>query len=301
MEIGVIDLGTNTFHILIAKKEDGGWKEVFRKRIFVELGEEGITTIGARALTRAFDALSAFKKILREKKIEHIQANGTAALRTATNGPAFLKKIKEELNIDISLIDGQTEASLIYRGVRQAIDHWTEPGLIMDIGGGSVEFIIGDAKAIYWSQSFPVGVAVLYQRFHKNDPISDEELKSIRSFFEITFQPLLRKLQDIPCKSLIGASGTFDVLEKLIAVQKPNASSAVFKSEAFHPVFKKLLSSSLAERLNWPNIPEQRATLIIVALVLIDYILSIHPFEEVQISKYAMKEGMIDQLLEKLA
>lgn len=298
-KIAVVDLGTNTFHLLIANHIGDDWSQELRLRKYVQLGEEGIATIGAAALTRAFDALVAFKEILSEEAITRYQVNGTAALRTASNGPDFLQKVQRELGIEINIIDGNREAKLIYLGVRQAMPLTMSPQLIMDIGGGSVEFIIANKKELLWAQSFPIGVAVLFKKFQTNDPITQGEIEHIAAFLEKTFAPIRAKLLEHPCDRLIGASGTFDVLEKLLEAKviTPHASS--IETSDFFPLYQEFISSDLALRLEWPGLPQQRAQLIIVALILIHEALKLQAFKQVIVSKYAMKEGMIAQLLSK--
>ncbi|MEN0005954.1 MAG: hypothetical protein AAF798_17520, partial [Bacteroidota bacterium] len=119
----VIDLGTNTFHLLITEAlPAGGFSEVYRERKFTQLAEEGIETIGAAALQRGLKALQHFKQQLTAHQVEQVRAFGTAALRTASNGPDFIRQVAEEIGIDIQLISGTEEARLIHLGVLQAVE-----------------------------------------------------------------------------------------------------------------------------------------------------------------------------------
>ena len=299
-KIGVIDLGTNTFHLLIASYDDQGWHEVQRLRRFVALGEEGIDTLGEQALARAYSALQEFKDILLQQEVKMYQVHGTAALRTASNGAQFIKQVKENLEMNIQIIGGDQEALLIYEGVRQAITDMKSPHLIMDIGGGSVEFIIGDQQRLLWAQSFPIGVAVLYQRFHHSDPIRASEIKDTEDYLQSVFQSIREALRKYPCENLIGASGTFDVLERLLPAEPVGDHAAKISVSDFYPLYNEFIQSDLAARMNWPGLPAQRAQLIIVALILINQAITLQPFQNIYISKFAMKEGMIAQLLKKV-
>ena len=293
----VIDLGTNTFHLLIARKEqDGSYTELFRERRFVKLGENGVERIGAAPYARGIDTLLHFKTILQEKKVENVRVFGTAALRTAENGTAFTAEVKAKTDLDISLISGEEEARLICIGVRRAVPFSLEKMLIMDIGGGSVEFIIADEKEIYAAQSFPIGVSVLRNKFHKSDPISPEEIQAVQMHLAETLAPVRDMLRAHPVRTLIGASGTFDVLENIVCGEAVTGLYSEFATEKFYPIYDKFLQTTLQERLNMPGLPADRADMIIAALILIDYVLKIAKIENITVSAYAMKEGMLAEM-----
>ncbi|MEM6965344.1 MAG: phosphatase [Bacteroidota bacterium] len=296
----VIDLGTNTFHLLIVETNAAGIaKQLYRERIFVKLAEDGITTIGANAYQRGLDALQHFQKIIVEKKVEKVKAFGTAALRTASNGAAFSQDAKEKANISIQLISGKEEARLIHLGVLQAIELGEEKGLIMDIGGGSVEFIIADKHQVFWAESFPLGVAVLHRTFHKNEPIAAAEIKTIETHLKTTLQPLFRALKTIKVPNLIGASGTFDVLENLLPHTTQTPFSATIEVKNFPPLYEKIIKMNLEERHAAEGIPSSRADMIVVAMVLIDFIIRKVATEKIMVSAYAMKEGILWEMINR--
>ena len=291
---GVIDLGTNTFHLLIIEvNEKGETTELFRERIFVKLAEDGIGKIGKKAYLRGIQALSHFQKILLKYQVKNINAFGTAALRTASNGLEFIKAAKSESGISIHLIPGKEEARLIHIGVTQAVELGDKKGLIMDIGGGSVEFIIADKNEVFWAESFPIGVAVLYNNFHQEEPISIKETDVLHSHLEQTLQPLFDVLKNHKTTCLIGASGTFDVLEKILPNAQRTALSATINVGNFHPIYQKILKMNMEERRVEESIPLTRADMIVVALILIDFIIKKVKIEKILVSAYAMKEGIL--------
>lgn len=291
---GVIDLGTNTFHLLIVDvNKKGESTELFRERIFVKLAEDGIGKIGDKAYLRGINALSHFQKILLQHQVKNINAFGTAALRTASNGKEFISDAKSKSGISIQLIPGTEEARLIHVGVNQAVELGNEKGLIMDIGGGSVEFIIADKNQVFWAESFPIGVAVLYNNFHQEEPISDKEIKTLNLYIEQTLQPLFEVLKNHKIKYLVGASGTFDVLEKILPNAQKTTLSATIDVENFYPVYQKILTMNMEERRAEEDIPLTRADMIVVALILIDFMLKNVAIEKILVSAYAMKEGIL--------
>jgi len=294
-----IDLGTNTFHLLIVKKgKDQFFEEIYRERRFVKLAEEGIETIGEKPFLRGLKTLQDFKKKTDELGIKEVKLFGTAALRTASNGLDFINTVFEETGQKIELISGDEEARLIHLAVSIAVPFGQEKGLIMDIGGGSVEFIIADEKKVYWAQSFPVGVAVLFKRFHKNDPITDTEIKAIDAFLETALQPLLMILKQHDIHTLIGASGAFEVAENMLPQHRKDNLHSIIPIKEFQPLYDQMIVLSYSERLELKGMPAARADLIIVAYLLINFILKRTNIQQMAISKYAVKEGVLKEMMD---
>ncbi|NJK83906.1 MAG: hypothetical protein HC912_08960 [Saprospiraceae bacterium] len=147
----VIDLGTNTFHLLIVEQNR---QKLYQERQFVKLAENGIEHISAAPFQRGIETMLHFHRVLKKFDVQQVQAFGTAALRTAHNGSAFIEEVEEATGIEIQLISGEREAALIQKGVAQAIPATDAHSLIMDIGGGSVEFILANQHEVFWAQSF---------------------------------------------------------------------------------------------------------------------------------------------------
>lgn len=296
--LGVVDLGTNTFHLLIAEPNgQGGFRELFRYRQFVKLAEEGIQVIGETPFQRGLVALQGIKAKLDEYGVDRVRAFGTAALRTASNGSEFIRQVRAATGIEIQLITGDEEARLIHLGVVQAVPLDQQRRLIMDIGGGSVEFIIADRSRVFWAQSFPVGVAVLFTRFHHHNPISAPEMAAVQRFLDEHLEPLCRALDAFPTHHLIGAAGTFDVIETLLAHSKPTPHSAIVALPDFYPLYFRLLEATVEERRTMEGVPEERVDMIVVAMILIDYVIRLSSTRELTVSSFALKEGMLWELL----
>lgn len=292
----VIDLGTNTFHLLIARQINSGQlEEIYRERIFVKLASEGIETIGPAPFERGINALIHFKKILDEYKCSCISAIGTAALRRAANGQQFIRAAREKAGLDVTLIDGDEEARLITLGVQAALPDIKEPLLIMDIGGGSTEYIIVEEDEVRWRQSFPIGLSTLYQRFHHSDPISTREKKLLETYLIETTRPLKTALQHFPAHHLAGAAGTFDVLTDMLADREipASATSKELNIAGFPSVRDSIVSASAEKRAMIPGLPAQRVDMVVVALLLLDFTLRLADIRRVTVSQYALKEGVL--------
>ncbi len=294
--LGVIDLGTNTFHLLIAELTAGDRiEEIYRERIYVKLAEDGIGHIGPAPFGRGMTALRHFRSVLDDHGVAEPRAFGTAALRTAGNGTEFVRTAEREAGIVIQLIPGEEEARLITRGVLHAIPPTEGRILIMDIGGGSTEFIIAGPEGVFWKQSFPVGVSVLHRNFHHSDPISEAEIRNLELFLTDQLAPLRERLAEYPTHHLVGAAGTFDVLAELLRdpLAPDHPHSHALDPTGFSPLYFEILSSTLGERLAMPGIPEQRADMIVVAMILLRFVLELAGIDRITVSEYAMKEGIL--------
>lgn len=296
--IAVIDLGTNTFHILVKDFfDDGRSEQVYRFKTFVKLAEKGIETIHPGSYQRGLDTLKKYGEKISELEVDEVYAIGTAALRTASNGDEFVREVKEQTGIEAKLISGASEAELITRGVRSSIPFSEETYLIMDIGGGSVEFIFANDKEIFWLKSFPIGAAVIKNRFHKKDPISFKEIDELKAFIKETLQEVFEVGKKLNPTRLVGASGTFDTLVDLYFYPLGRTRGA---ESSYHPIsnclFFDLMESILIKDLNqrkaMPGMPEQRSDMIVVASILIDVVISELKLEAIIQTDYAMKEGI---------
>lgn len=300
MTLAIIDLGTNIFHLRIVQVlPNGSFEDIFRKSRFVKLASDGIGTIGPSPFQRGIECLEEYAQILAEHQVNKTRAIGTAALRTASNGSAFIQAVKEKTGLDITLIDGDQEAHYIHKGVELAVPFGADKKLIMDIGGGSVEFIIADLDRVYWAQSFPIGMAVTYVGFHHNDPISDPEIKAIHAFFDQHLTPLVLALGVHEISDLVGTKGTFDILVAQFSREKLGPHCAVLSIAALPELpdfFTRVIHSTKAERLLMPEIPDDRIDMIVVGMILIRYVLNLSKVPRLLVSDYDVKEGVLAEM-----
>lgn len=304
MRLAVIDLGTNTFHLLIAEMTaDGGWQVVSRQKVYAKLAENGIEHIGPAAFSRALNAMQGFKAEVDRAGVapDRVHALGTAALRTADNASDLIGQIRERTGIRVEVISGDREAALIHKGVREAVPFPAEGRLlIMDIGGGSVEFILADRERVFWQKSFSVGVAVLFREFQRHDPITAAEIETLERYLDSALSELWQALERWPAVALAGASGTFDVLDNFLldpATKPPLYGRTT--TEAFMPLCALFLRSSLAERRQMPALAPERVEMIVVAVVLVRQVLQRGQLTDIYTSTYAMKEGLLAEWLGK--
>ena len=302
MPIAIIDLGTNTFHLLIIENKE----TLFKESIPAKIGKGGISDgiISEDGIQRALKVLKYFREIIDSQgvSLENIFAMGTSAIRNAGNKDEFVAKILAETGIKIKVISGEEEAELIALGVKQAMDI-PETSLIMDIGGGSVEFIICQENKIFWKQSFEIGGQRLMDKFMKSDPISMRSVQTMDDFFREKLLPLANACHQYAPKVLIGSSGTFDTLidmffmkEKGHLPQKEEVSFE-YSLDEFYRAYDELLFKNHAERMAIAGMIELRVDMIVVAMCLIRFIVQMLDIQRIRVSSYALKEGVMASVL----
>lgn len=295
--IAIVDLGTNTFNLLVAELREGKLHVVHRKDLGVKLGQGGIENgaITPEAYQRGLNALHSFADEIKPFEVSRFSGLGTSMLRNASNGKQFIKDAKEQVNIDIRIIKGKDEAGFIVDGVRQAVEFTKKPALIMDIGGGSVEFVMASKDSILWKHSFEVGTTRLLERIGMSDPLSMEEQLRMSEHLNTQLGMLWGMMEKHHPSTLIGSAGSFDTLAELIARkrddQEPSdASTSTFTPVEYCAIMDELLPMPRSERLSYPGLPEYRVDTMLPALLIIDAVLQ-HGIAKIHWSKYSMKEG----------
>jgi exopolyphosphatase/guanosine-5'-triphosphate,3'-diphosphate pyrophosphatase len=303
MRIAIIDMGTNTFHLLLATRAGNGYEIIHRDRQAVKLGMGGINqrTITADAADRALRCLTEFKEKITAFGAGRVMAFGTSAMRNAENAGVLVAEIVRTTGIVPQIIPGDLEADYIYKGVRHAVPLGEEKSLIVDIGGGSVEFIIANQSTVFWKCSLEIGAQRLLERFHRHDPIAPADLADLNHFFDDALQPVLAALKQHRPATLVGSSGTFDTLSDIFCLQQglPTQTSrpeAPLTLSGFSDIHRALVRKNRAERLQVPGMIDMRVDMIVVACCLIRYLLDGHPFQAMRVSTYALKEGVLVSL-----
>lgn len=308
--LALIDMGTNTFHLLITEVNESGNRTDFVKtKLPVRLGQGGISkgAIAPEAYERALRTLKDFRRQIDEYGVETVRAMATSMVRNASNGEDFIKDIYKQTDIQVEIIDGDREAELIYFGVRSAGVLDQQTSLIMDIGGGSVEFIICNDQEIFWKQSFEVGAQRLMDKFYTQDPIPAEQVEAEKRYLTGVLQPLTDAVARHEPVRLVGASGTFDTLCDIDALSRgdnsrqlsPPPASSLAVSD-FYRIYQELLHKTHEERLVIPGMLEMRVDMIVLASILVDFVLETYNLHAIKASAYALKEGVLAQAIESM-
>lgn len=301
MRKAIIDLGTNTFHLLIAEVEGSSIQTVLREQVAVKLGEGGINQgfISDKAYERGMKALALFSRLLAKEKVDSCRAFATSAVRSASNGHQFIQEAKSEHGIQIEIISGEVEAAFIYKGVQATLPTKFPPHLVMDIGGGSVEFILADENGAKWMQSFDIGCARLVEQFHKHDPIREAEITDLYDFLDEALRPLWNVLKESPTPVLVGSAGSFesvlDLVRELYGEEPEEIHSGLFQinQDLFFELNEELSISSRAEREQMRGLADYRVEMMVVASLLIAYVIETYGINQLYCSMNSLKEGAL--------
>lgn len=294
----IIDLGTNTFNLLVFERGTSGLRIIKSAELPVFLGKGGIElgVITEDAIQRGMDALRQHRDMAHALGATTIGGFGTSALRNARNGHALTRMAQEELGISISVIPGDEEAGLILDGVRQAVPIGNKPTLVMDIGGGSTEFILATEKALMWKRSFELGVTRLRERFPASDPMDLATETRIAQHLDDRLEPLYAIIDRHHPHLLVGSAGSFDTLAAMVAADRDEeidagATTLPFNALTFLALKDRLMRMTIAERRTVKGLPEHRVETIPYALITIERVLMAGDIRELAWSRYALKEG----------
>jgi len=304
--LAVIDLGTNTFHLLIVERKDGQLVNIHQERIAAKLGAGGINQnlLTEPAIIRALNALAEFKNKLDAFGVQNVFCFGTSAVRNATNKQELIERIKSTTGIAVKVISGDEEAELIYKGVSAAIKMELEPNLIVDIGGGSVEFIIANRNEIFWKQSVEIGGQRLIEKFKPHDPIKEEEIRLLEEYFKEQLSELLEQLKIHKPTSLIGSSGSFYTISEIYCINEelpyhPESPETLLSIGAFYSIHQLLITKNREERMKIPGMIELRVDMIVVGSCLIKFLLDSYDFQSIRVSTFSLKEGVLQSMVNR--
>jgi exopolyphosphatase/guanosine-5'-triphosphate,3'-diphosphate pyrophosphatase len=303
--IAVMDLGTNTFHLLIAEGDANDPKIIFKTTDPVKLGEGGINKgiIQPAAFERGVKAMQQFHEQILKYDVQKVRAIATSALRSASNGQDFINEVKAKTGIGIETINGDEEAGFIYRGVKAGGCLSDKNSLIMDIGGGSIEFILGNENGILWKQSFEVGAARLMDKFHQVDPITPESINELKAYLELRLADLFNAMQAYKIDRLVGSSGAFDTFAEVIEGDKGNPFDVKkikkydFETDELLSVTNYLINSSHDERASNKNIVPIRVDMIVASSITTRFVMQKLNINNVMLSTNSLKEGVVADML----
>jgi len=287
----VIDLGTNTFNLLIAEVSNDTLNIVHSEKIAVMLGLDGINQnlLTEEAKNRALIALEKFTIVAEKKKVKSIIGIGTSALRGAKNSNQFCDEVYTKLGLNIQIITGLEEAEYIYNGVLW-LHNFKRRELIMDIGGGSTEFIVANDSGVEFACSADIGVSRVFQMLNKPSVLSNDFVDSCIRFFD---ENVSKQLLRYDVKTLIGSSGSFETFYEMIYKRKFSASSQLvnINKQRLLDVINWTINSSLEEREEHEWIVPMRKEMLPIAALKIKWIIDSFEIDEIFVSPYSLKEG----------
>lgn len=302
MRVAVLDLGTNVFNLLLAEFSPQQCNYLKEYKCAARLGAGGLSKgiISPEAFETATVALGKIMEAIRESGgADLILPFATSAVRDAQNGPEFVKYVDARFGISVQVIPGEREAELIFKGISGSLQGKVKPGervLMLDIGGGSNEFIISEGETLLWKQSFPIGMARMREMFNYREPISAEVIREFREYCTEAVMPLWKEVERYKPSVFVGSSGSFDTFKDLIYNCKyKDLPSIEIPFAELERISRVLMASLPQERLAMPGMSPVRVDFIVLAAVFTGMILERVQPHVIYQSSYSLKEGAMQE------
>jgi len=316
LRVAAIDVGSNSIHMIVAQADaDGGLTTLWRMKEMVGLGRMSFPSrrLSRHAIDRAVDAVGRIKQAARQRQAERIVAVATSAVREAVNGGDLIERIKREHGLNVRVVSPREEARLIYLGVRHAVALRDRPHLIMDIGGGSVEIIVGDERRAVLLESRKLGAARMTARFVRSDPVDAADRTALVRFYDHELGPVMGAVEKLAPVKVIGTSGT---LENLAAMCSPDAEElaaaeddkhagnspglvGVIERKRFGRLLERLLASTADDRAKMAGLDDQRRDQIVAGALLVEEIFRRLHIKRIHLCHSALREGILIDYLNR--
>jgi exopolyphosphatase/guanosine-5'-triphosphate,3'-diphosphate pyrophosphatase len=304
--IAAIDLGTNSFHAVIVDIfSDGSFRKIDDLKEMVQLAKGGLgKRLSEPAFKRGIEALKKIKILCDNQGVEQILAYATSAIREAENGGEFIQKSIDDIGIKINAIPGSVEAELIGYAVQHGVKIGEKPVLMADIGGGSVEFILGNDTDFMFLTSKKIGVSRMTDIFKPSDPITKEDIEKLETHYEEELESVTGAVGDFPVDTMIGSSGTQQNIGAMIAARKGmpvdvTLNEMEYTAEEFFEFYESFIKLDSKGRKKVSGLDTKRIDFINTGVVLVNLLIRKYGIKKVKISTQALREGIIIRYLKK--
>ncbi len=301
MRIAALDLGSNSFHLLVADVHpDGTFTPVSREKDILRLGDEVARAgrISPPTADRTVASIRRLRELADALGAREVIAKATSAIRTAANGSELVDRIEAETGVEVQVIDGYEEARLIFAAVRASVVLEPAPALCVDIGGGSVELMVGDMAGLRYATSVPLGVGRLTAELVHDDPPTRAERSAVETRVRDVLEPVVGEVRSRAPRMAVGASGTINDLARMIAGAETgevpvSANGLRIDAERLRALQHRVVRMPLAERRRLPGLEEKRAELIPAGATLLLTIFDVFTVDEMVVSDWALREGIV--------
>ena len=306
MRLAAVDLGSNSFHLMIAEVQPGGFEPIIGEKEMLRLGD--LVARHGRIPDDAADAAVAvvrrFRQLADAAGAEEIVACATSALRRAANGGEVVDRIENEAGVSVEVISGLREAELIFRAIRAGVLLEPAPALGFDLGGGSVEITLGDAAGLRYAASENLGVGTLTAAFVESDPLSKGDRRRLRAHLTDVLGPVADAVAPHHPRLVVGSSGTLEDIARMAAARAKrevprSLNQFTFTRREFEKVHDAVLGSTADERLRFEGLETRRVDLIPAGVVFLATAMEVFDFEEMTISEWALREGILLEAVDR--
>jgi len=294
--MAAIDVGTNSIHMIVVESQRHGYRVIDKEKEMVQLGRDSLEgkPLTDDAIARGVGALQAMGEIARRWDVEEIVAVATSAIREAPNRRRFLAAAEKASGIKVRVISGEEEAGYIYRAVRSAVDFHGGTAVSIDIGGGSVELIVGTEEEVFFTGSRPLGSLRMAQRY-------GDDVAACREFVRKKLKKTLARITSLGFDFSIGTSGTIVTLATL-AAENGVASGLRWLSRArLHEMIGTMALLPIEERARRFSLDAKRAETILAGAVVLEQIMLGLDVEQIRACESALREGIVESVLQQRA
>lgn len=298
--VAAVDLGSNSFHMIVCRNQNGELVVIDRLKEMVRLaaGIDKDKILSEEAQQRALDCLARFGQRLRDVPDNGIRVVGTNTLRSAANATEFIEKAESCLGHPIDIISGVEEARLIYLGVARSIAATEERRLVMDIGGGSTELIIGEKFEPLYLESLYMGCVSMSRRFFPDGVISEKSLLKAEVAAEQELEPFVTRFRLLDWQEAIGASGTIRAIYKIVHAEGWAEDGITLKS--LKTLMDAVASVTHINELKVKELDPERAPVFVGGLVILYATFKLLGIKKMRVADGALREGLIHDLLGRI-
>ncbi|HSB85099.1 MAG TPA: Ppx/GppA phosphatase family protein [Ilumatobacteraceae bacterium] len=305
--LAALDIGTNSFHLVVARLLENGFEVVTREKETVRLGHGGgdMKQLSTDAMDRGISSLRRMQRIAAAHNAT-IRAVATSAVREARNADEFLARAHREAKIDIEVISGLEESRLIHLGVLQAVPAFDRRLILVDIGGGSTEVLIGERGETLTARSFKLGAVRLTDRFFPNGTTSTASVKDCRSYVRSILATFEREVEELGFEIAIASSGTAETIARMIHAGRDDTPLHTFNRFEFTVSELQSISETLArkkssdERRGTPGLDPGRADIIVAGALVLEGVADIYGIKSFVFSEAALREGVLLDTIARL-
>lgn len=307
MKVAAIDLGSNSIHMVIAEVgASGGFQVIDREAEMVRLGAGALKTgvLSDEAMDRTLAILRAYRRLARIHKVEEVVAFATSAIREARNGEDLLDRIGRKTGIWPKAIPGEEEGRLVYLAALHSVHTMGKRTLVVDIGGGSVEIVVGKGTNVEVAASLKLGAIRMTEEFVGSDPVAAKEERRLVAHVRAALEPVAKRIARHRVERAVGTSGTILALGRMAIAAETGARPETLHhvtvgADALHEVRRRVTAVELKRRLKLPAIDRRRADLLPAGAIVLDTILSTLGVRELTLCEWALREGILVDFVAK--
>jgi exopolyphosphatase/guanosine-5'-triphosphate,3'-diphosphate pyrophosphatase len=301
VRIAALDLGSNSFHLLVADAHpDGTFEPLVREKEVLRLADNVTRDgrIGETAAAEAVEVVSRFRALAESVDARELVACATSALREAEDSAAVVDRIEREAGVRVEVISGKEEARLIFAATRASVVIDPAPALALDLGGGSLELMVGDQLGLAWSKSVKLGVGRLSAELVRDDPPSAADRRRLARRLSSVLAPIAMEVESLSPEMLVGSSGTLCALIRMAAARRtgtvpPSVNQLKARRKDLLAVHEQIFELSAAERQKLPGVDARRADLLPAGSMLLTSAMELFGLDELVGCEWALREGIV--------